>query len=171
MKLSDILDPAAIRVPLTATGKEQAIRELVDLLESTHQIDSMGEIWSRVIARESMVSTGIGHGVAVPHAKARSVRDLVASCGVVPDGIDYDSLDGAPVKLLVLIVSPEAERGPHVRVLAAISRLMIEKASREALIGASDAETFWSRLLAAEEELERTVPEGRWGSRHRGPGE
>jgi len=159
MKLSDILVPSAIRVPLRATEKEDAIRELVDLLEEQNGIDSRGEIWSRVIARESMVSTGIGYGVAVPHAKARAVREVIASCGIAPRGIDYESLDGAPVKLLFLVVSPEIERGPHVRVLAAISRLVIDPESRRSLTEAPDAGTFWKRLLNTESQLRESVPE------------
>jgi len=153
MKLSEFLNPAAVRIPLRSTSKEPAITELVTLLEASHGIDSDGEVLSRVLARESMLSTGIGHGVAVPHAKARAVKGVIASCGVAPDGLVYESLDGEPVRLLFLVVSPETERGPHVRALAAISRLMLDVAVRTTLTEALDPEAFWRHLLEAEQRL------------------
>ena len=154
MKLTDFLQTDAIRIPLEASTTEAAIAELVGLLEQSLEIDSHGEVLSRVIARESIMSTSIGHGVAVPHGKPRSIRSLAAACGVIPGGIDYDSLDGEPVRLLLLVVSPEAERGPHVRALAAISKLMLNDAIRNALCEASDPAAFHERLLAAERQLE-----------------
>lgn len=154
MKLTDFLLIDAIRIPLEASTKEEAIAELVRLLEQSLEIDSHGEVLSRVIARESIMSTSIGHGVAVPHGKPRSIRNLAAACGVIPGGLDYDSLDGEPVRLLLLLVSPEAERGPHVRALAAISKLVQNDAIRTALCEAPDPAAFQRRLQAAERQLE-----------------
>jgi mannitol/fructose-specific phosphotransferase system IIA component (Ntr-type) len=154
MKLSELLRPEAIRIPLEASDKEAAIAELVTLLERTHDIDSDGEVLSRVIARESMMSTGIGQGVAIPHAKARAAPTVVASCGVTRTGLEYESLDGDPVRLMILVVSPEAERGLHVRALAAISRLMLSAETRERLIGAPDVASFRASLRAAERHLD-----------------
>ncbi|MBI5836285.1 MAG: PTS sugar transporter subunit IIA [Candidatus Eisenbacteria bacterium] len=148
--LSELLNVRAIRIPLQASGKDEAIRELVEVLETAHGLKTEGDILSRVVRRESMMSTGIGNGVAIPHGKSRLVESLVAACGVSPEGLDFDSVDGEPAALFILLVSPENVRGPHVKALANISRLMKEETVRAALRGAPDAESFMQVLRDAE---------------------
>jgi mannitol/fructose-specific phosphotransferase system IIA component (Ntr-type) len=151
--LSELLNLQAIRIPLRSGSKEEALRELVELLEAAHGLDTNGDILSRVVRRESMMSTGIGNGVAIPHGKSRLVERLVAACAVAPDGLDFDSVDGEPATLFILLVSPENVRGPHVKALANISRLMKEEAVREALRGAATPEAFMQTLREAESRL------------------
>ena len=152
MKLSDLLDaPAAVRVPLVATDKQQVIAELVELLESSHDVHSSGDVLHRVLEREQLMSTGIGQGVAIPHAKSPSVDEVIAACGVAPPGLDYGTTDQEPVRLVILVVSPDQVRAAHMQALAAISRLVQREDVRCALIEAVDPQTFFERLLAAEE--------------------
>lgn len=150
MRLSELLTPQAINARLRAGTKRDAIAELVALLESAHGIDSRGEILDRVLRREAMMSTGIGNGVAIPHGKAKSADRLVASCGVAPQGIDFESIDGEPATLFVLLVAPESGGAMHVKVLANISRLLKEDSVRRSLREAGSADAFLAALKAAE---------------------
>ena len=148
--LSQLLNAQAVRIPLVARTKDDAIRELVDLAEKAHGINSDGDILSRVVRRESMMSTGIGNGVAIPHGKTRQVDHLVAACAVSPAGVDFESVDGEPATLFILLVSPENVRGPHVKALASISRLLKEQSVRDSLRDAPSAEAFLQVLRDAE---------------------
>lgn len=150
MRLSELLVPQAISVRLQSRAKRDAIAELVALLESAHGLNSQGEILDRVLRREAMMSTGIGNGVAIPHGKARMVDRLVAACGVSPAGIDFESADGEPATLLVLLVAPESGGALHVKVLANISRLLKEESVRRSLREAASPEAFYAALTAAE---------------------
>ena len=153
MLLSELLNTQALQPRLRGGTKREVLVELVELLESAQGIRIKGEILSRVLRRESMMSTGIGNGVAIPHGKARAVDRMVAACGVAPSGIDFESVDGEPATLFILLVSPEAVGAPHVRVLANISRLLKEESVREQLRTCANADEFLSTLRLAEARL------------------
>ena len=123
----------------------------MQLLEAAHRVDTKGEILSKVLQRESMMSTGIGNGVAIPHGKTRLLDHLLAACGVCPGGLDFDSMDGEPAPLFILLVSPESLRGPHVKALANVSRLLKEESVRTALREAPTPADFLRVLREAEE--------------------
>jgi PTS system nitrogen regulatory IIA component len=150
MILSQLLNPESVSVQLQATDKRAAIVELVELLEKAHSIQSGGEILDRVLKREAMMSTGIGNGIAIPHGKARVVDHLIAACGVSRAGIDFEAVDKEPATLFILLVSPENVGGPHVKVLANISRLLKEEKVREALKAADSPTSFLQTLRDAE---------------------
>jgi fructose-specific phosphotransferase system IIA component len=151
MHLSQLLNPQSIDVQLRSKTKREAIAELVALLEKSHGLSSGGEILDRVLKREAMMSTGIGNGIAIPHGKARAVDRLVAACAVSKSGVEYDSVDGEPATLFILLVSPEDVGGPHVKVLANISRLLKDENVRESLKRAESPEAFLSQLREFEE--------------------
>lgn len=150
MMLSELLVPAAISTRLRATTKREAIAELVGLLEDGHGIESQGEILDRVMRREAMMSTGIGNGVAIPHGKARSVDRMIAACAVAPGGIEFESVDGEPARLFILLVSPENVGAIHVRVLANISRLLKEESVRQEIVDSDSPAELLAALRAAE---------------------
>jgi PTS system nitrogen regulatory IIA component len=150
MKLSDLINEKAISTSLRSATKKEVIKELVTLLEKAHDLRTGGEILEKVAERESTMSTGIGNGVAIPHGKAKSIDTLVASCGISPKGIDFQSVDGEAVRLFILLVSPEELRGPHVRALANISRLLKEESVREHLKKCTSAQEFLEVLKQAE---------------------
>lgn len=150
MLLSELLNVQAISPRLKSTAKRDVIVELVELLESAHGLRSNGEILDRVLKREAMMSTGIGNGVAIPHGKAKAAERLIAACGVSVEGVDFDSVDGAPAHLFILLVSPESVAAPHVKVLANISRLSKEDTVRQQLRDAGSAADFLSVLKDAE---------------------
>jgi fructose-specific phosphotransferase system IIA component len=150
MRLSELLNENAVSLRLRAREKREALVELVNLLEAGHGFNSQGEILDRVMRRESMMTTGIGNGVAIPHGKARSVDRMAAAVGVSQEGLEFESEDGQPVYLLVLLVSPESATTQHVRVLANLSRLLKEESVRKGLREAKSPEAFMSVLHAAE---------------------
>ena len=150
MRLSELLNPDAITLRLKGRTKSEVLVELVDLLESSHGFASQGEILDRVLRREAMMSTGIGNGVAIPHGKARLVDRLVAACGVAPEGIEFDSADGEPATLFVLLVAPESGGALHVKVLANVSRLLKEESVRRVLRESPGPDAFYAALKSAE---------------------
>ena len=124
MKFSDFVTLDAIRSHVDATTKEGVIREMVRALIDAGRIsvDEMEGIVKAILKREELGSTGIGRGVAVPHTKHPSVNRLVGTVAVSPEGINFDSLDGEPVHLFFLLVSPPDRPGDHLRALENISR-------------------------------------------------
>ena len=150
MRLTELINPDAVNTRLRARTKRDAIAELVELLEAAHGIESHGEVLDRVLRREAMMSTGIGNGVAIPHGKAKLVDRMVAACGVCLEGIEFESVDGEPARLFILLVAPESGGALHVKVLANISRLLKEESVRQSLREAGNPDAFVAALRAAE---------------------
>lgn len=140
MLLSELLSPGRVKVPLHGRTKDDLLRELVGLVARTP--DDSREILAAVHDRERELSTGVGGGVAIPHAKTSRVDQLVMAAGIAPSPVDYDALDGQPVELFFLIVGPESSAGAHVRALARISRLLRREPLRAALRNAPDPNAF-----------------------------
>lgn len=124
MKFSDFVSKKALCGSLTATDKESVIRELVGSLVESGNIDEAAResVTSKVMEREQLGTTGVGKGVAVPHAVTADVAAVVGTIGVSGNGVDFDSLDGEPVRAFFLLVSPEERRADHLKVLEKISR-------------------------------------------------
>lgn len=124
MKLCDFVVADAILPELAATTKEAAIRSMVASLKDAGSISADDEdgIISAILKREELGSTGIGNGVAVPHTKHASVSKLIATVALASGGVDFASLDGEPVYILFLLVSPPDKPGDHLRALESISR-------------------------------------------------
>ncbi len=144
MNIMGFLDERAVSVGLKSQNKEEVIRELVELLVKAgaitdKDVHKLGQI---LLKRESLGSTGIGQGVAIPHGKSDCAGKLVAAFGVSPAGVAFDSLDGEPVHLLFLLVAPEDSAGPHLKALARISRLLKDKHFRDCLKAAKDEKTL-----------------------------
>jgi mannitol/fructose-specific phosphotransferase system IIA component (Ntr-type) len=150
MRLSELLNPAAISLSLTAREKPGILAELVAMLERAHGFTGDGSILESVRRREDMMSTAIGFGVAIPHGKASGATRMAAACAVCAEGVAFGSDDGAPTHLFVLFVSPEGRATEHVRVLANISRLLKEETVRRDLRAAGSPAAFLAVLQAAE---------------------
>jgi fructose-specific phosphotransferase system IIA component len=148
--LTDLLTADRIKIPLLSSSKDDLLRELVDLAADGAQVRDREEVLRAVQDREEVLSTGIGHGVAIPHGKSGSVNGLLLVAGVTRGGIDFEALDGKPVHLFFLLVGPESAAGEHVKALSRISRLLRRESFRQRLIDATDAETFYSVLAEAE---------------------
>ena len=145
MNIMGFLDDRAVTTDLkSSSNKEDVIRELVQLLVSGGSIKEkdVNKLIQILLKRESLGSTGIGQGVAIPHGKSDCVTKLVAAFGVSRSGVNFDSLDGEPVSLFFLLVAPEDSAGPHLKALARISRLLKDKHFRDSLRSAKDEKTL-----------------------------
>jgi PTS system nitrogen regulatory IIA component len=124
MKILDFLEKRAIKLDLQATEKEDALKELVEVLSKVKDIGDPKSIVKVLIERESLGSTGIGQGIAIPHGKTDRVSELVAVLGISRKGVNFEALDGEPVYIFFLLVAPKETAGPHLKALAQISRLL-----------------------------------------------
>ena len=141
MNIMEFLDERAVSTNLKAQQhKEAIIQELVGLLVAAGSIKErdVSKLVQTLMKRESLGSTGIGQGVAIPHGKSDCVTRLVAAFGVSRAGVPFDALDGEPVSLFFLLVAPEDSAGPHLKALARISRLLKDKHFRDTLRAAKD---------------------------------
>lgn len=150
MLLTDLLTIDRIRIPLRATNKDDLLREMVDLIVASNHIDGYDDILRAVREREAVLSTGVGNGVAIPHGKSPVVPELRMAAGTVATPVEYDALDGQPVRLLFMLVGPESAAGPHIKALSRISRLVRKDTVREQLFSARSAEEFYHLLQEAE---------------------
>lgn len=148
MQLTDLLTSDRVRIPLRAETKDALLRELVTMVAG-NGVDPE-EILRAVRERESVLSTGIGHGVAIPHGKSAAIPELRMAAGRTDAPVDFDALDGRPVELFFLLVGPESAAGPHIKALSRISRIVRRDDVRERLIHAQDAAAFLSALKEAE---------------------
>ena len=147
----DFLDKKAIKLDLQAAEKEDALKELVDLLAETQDIGDKKSILKALIERESLGSTGIGQGIAIPHGKTDKVGELVAVLGISQKGVNFEALDGEPVYIFFLLVAPKDTAGPHLKALAQISRLLRDSYFCELLKRCRTAEEVYE-LIKREEE-------------------
>ena len=152
MVLTEILEPACVKVPLEGKDKRAVITELVDLLSSNGRLVDRDAVLKAVMLREQTRSTGIGSGIAIPHGKCKSVKELVMAIGIASEPIDFESVDGKPVTIIIMLVSPSDQTGPHIQALARISRLMLDEAFKQRLEGASSAEEVYELVSSKESE-------------------
>jgi fructose-specific phosphotransferase system IIA component len=152
MILTQILQPGCIKVPLEGKDKSAVITELVGLLDSTGLLLDKESVLRAVLAREQTRSTGIGSGIAVPHGKCNAVKELVMSIGIADKPIDFESVDGKPVTIVILLVSPASQTGPHIQALAKISKLMLDEEFKHQLEKATSSERVYELLHSEEKE-------------------
>ncbi|MBI4231294.1 MAG: PTS sugar transporter subunit IIA [Planctomycetes bacterium] len=151
MRLTSLLDPRSIAVPLRAPDRDGAIAELLDaIVRSGHLEPSLRESALRaVLARERSLSTGMEHGVALPHGAVDGLAAPVCAMGVHPSGVPFSSLDGSPARLIVLMLLPRNHNG-QIATLAGIARLLNDAPLRGRLHAASTASEILSTLGTGE---------------------
>lgn len=152
MTLTKILHLNCIKVPLEGKDKKSVITELVDLLDTNGLLLDKNTVLEAVLAREQTRSTGIGSRIAVPHGKCNAVKELVMSIGIADEPIDFESVDGKPVTIIILLVSPANQTGPHIQALAKISKLMLDEEFKQRLEKATSAEQVYELLSNKEEQ-------------------
>ena len=150
MKISNLLTTDKIIPELKGKGKEEVINELIDLLKDDENVSDLERIRSAVIEREKIMSTGVGKGFAIPHAKTLAAKDILVAFGRLKTPIDFKSLDGEPVNLVFLLIGRENMVGPHIRLLSRISRMMNKDSFREDMLKAKSSEEILS--IFSEEE-------------------
>ncbi len=146
MILTKILQAGSVKVPLESRDKEAAITELVDLLNDSGLLRDREVVLNSVLMREKTRSTGIGSGIAIPHGKCKAVKELVMALGIAHNPVPFDSVDGKDVTIILLLVSPIDQTGPHIQALARISRLMLDNEFKEQLEQATSPEQAYELL-------------------------
>ncbi|KOC45930.1 PTS fructose transporter subunit IIABC [Clostridium botulinum] len=142
MRITDLLNKNGIALEPKVTTKEEAIGKLVELMDITGNLIDKEKYKEAVWERENLTTTGIGDGVAIPHAKSTAVRKPGISAMVIKNGLDYDSLDGEVAKLFFMIAVPKGDSDVHLDVLARLSTILMDKDFRERLINASSVYEF-----------------------------
>lgn len=151
MRLSKKIQKKALKLTLEATSKEEALEELVGLLCNAYRLKERGTILGAIRAREAKQSTGIGMGLAVPHAKTPVVDQLYVAFGRSVAGIDFDTVDGETAHIFFILVSPRDVSGPHIKALAGISRLVKHEEFRKELLECSSEKELIDLVKKAEE--------------------
>lgn len=136
MKLSKFCDETLVTFNLKAITKEDVIEELVDLVSTSNMVKDRDELLADIKERENLVTTGVGYGVAFPHAKTKATKGIVIAFGRSSSGISFDAMDHKPVYLFFLIAAPEDAIGAHLNVMAHLSYLMKSEQNRETLMKA-----------------------------------
>ena len=136
VNISQYLRSELINLDLKASTKEEAIRNLGELLRGNSDITDFDQFISDVFEREGLGTTGIGFSLALPHARSKAVKSFVIAIGRLNDGIDFKSLDGEPVKLILLMGTPKDDLGNYLKTLAQLSRLLKKEQFCKSLITA-----------------------------------
>lgn len=152
MRIIDLLDKKSINLNLKSSDKTSVINELVDLVDASGNLNDKNEYKQEILAREAKSTTGIGEGIAIPHAKTKAVKKACLASGVSKTGIDYDSLDGAPSNLFFMIAAPDGANDTHLEVLSRLSTILMDENFRSSLINANSADEFLSLIDKTESE-------------------
>jgi fructose-specific phosphotransferase system IIA component len=153
MRLTEILKPANIKVPLQAKTKAEAIGELVELLAANGEVTDPKKVLESVLDREATRTTGIGNGLAIPHGKCTGTNRLTMAIGRPATPIDFQSIDGRPVNVIWLLTSPPDQTGPHIHALARISRLMTIDRFRQSLVAAETPQQLFDIIVKQEQAM------------------
>ncbi|MCU7496908.1 MAG: PTS sugar transporter subunit IIA [Ignavibacteria bacterium] len=144
MKICDIIKPDKIVAELKGGSKEDVINELIDLFKDDPRVSNLEKVRTAVLEREKIMSTGVGKGFAIPHAKTDSITEIIAAFGKSKKPIDFAALDEQPVHLVFLLVGKDNLVGPHIKLLSRISRMMNKDEFRESLMNAKNADEIYS---------------------------
>jgi mannitol/fructose-specific phosphotransferase system IIA component (Ntr-type) len=148
--LKENLQPRNIRFGLKAKTKDEAIRELVAVIHASTPLRNVDAVTQAVLAREQMMTTSLENGLAIPHGKTDTVDRLYVAMAVLKDGLDFNSTDRQPVRIIMLLVSPTSRGGPHLRFMAEFARLLQSAALRKAILESTDPNRVYA-LLTGEE--------------------
>ena len=151
MQITDLLKPQSVLLNADPVTKADAIYTLGELMEKGGNLIDKGEYLAAVFAREESGSTGLGDGIATPHAKSAGVKEAGLAAMVVPHGVDFEALDGQPSRLFFMIAAPEGAADTHVEVLSQLAMMVIDPDFKEALIAAPTVERFLELVTAKEQ--------------------
>lgn len=151
MNLFTLLNENTIIPNLETENKKQVINALVDTLGFDIDTEALEIVRDKVFERESVMSTGVGKGLAIPHCKTSVVSENYAAFALLSDPLDFDSIDGEPVKMIFLLVGPESKHSMHIKLLSRISRLMNSGSFREKILNATSSEEIHGAFQAEEE--------------------
>ncbi|MCL2043642.1 MAG: PTS sugar transporter subunit IIA [Treponema sp.] len=142
MNIKTVLTAETINLNLKGSSKNEIINELLDILVAAKKIPDREAALSAVFDREQKMSTGMKHGIAIPHGKSNTIEDLVACIGISEKPVDFDSLDHEPCRIFIMTLSPIEKTGPHLQFLAEISLLFKSAEKRQEILKAESPEAI-----------------------------
>ncbi len=157
MRIIDLLDPKSIRLKGQAADKQDVLNKMVELMADSGKINDVEKYRKGVFAREEESTTGIGEGIAIPHCKSDAVNRPGLAAMVVPDGVEFDSLDGQPANLIFLIAAPDTEDNVHLDVLSKLSVLLMDEEFTNSLRKAKTIDEFLKVIDQAENDRDDTA--------------
>lgn len=153
MKVVDFLSREGVVADLAGKDKKSVLGELAEALAGTGRVPSVSAAVQVLLERERLGSTGIGEGIAIPHGKLKELDEVIAAFGRSREGVDFDSMDGAPVHLFFLLLAPESSASAHLKALARISRLLKDRGFRDDLLRAQGREELFELICREDEKL------------------
>ena len=160
MRLTDLLSPERVgikRVDKASFDKDAALALLAQLIGPGEPGVSVKDVEQALLDREQLQSTGIGEGVAIPHGALPQLEQQVAALLIVPNGVEFQAIDDAPVTILFGVITPKLRTGEHLKTLARVSRLLRNKDFRQRLIHSADAQSAYE-LIRSEEGSTPSLP-------------
>lgn len=149
-KVAALLRPAAINLNLQARQKNEALREVAQMLQQVGCVSNFNAFYSEILERERVSNTALGHDVAIPHARTEQCSEILIAVGRSPEGIDFETKDGQPVRLIFLIGTPKQMVTEYLRVVGNLARLLRQDQLRQDLLSAPDPVTFIQLVDQAE---------------------
>ncbi len=153
MKLADVLSKQDILPHLLSTNKQDLITELVTKLATTYTNINKEQLIESLLAREAMCSTAVDHGVAIPHARIQGLAEIIAVFGRSVEGVDFESLDGKPTHLFVLVLAPEGSDSAYINILARISKIFRNEELRGALMQNTNPEDIYDTIISEDAKI------------------
>lgn len=151
--INQLLAPDRVRIGLSGTSKAEVIDALVDVLAGHPSISNLEAVRNAIFEREKKMSTGVGKGLGLPHAKTPAASETVAAFATTEEPVDFGAVDDVPVRLLLLLVGPEDHKSQHIKILGRISRLVSRDSMRDRLVEAESPETVIKILREGEADL------------------
>ncbi|MGD8781841.1 MAG: PTS sugar transporter subunit IIA [Ignavibacteria bacterium] len=139
MKICELISPGKILSGISVKNKSEIIDKLVDLFKEDNRVIDIDKLRESVHEREKIMSTGVGKGFAIPHAKTKSTKDILMAFAKLDVPIDFDALDGEPVDILFLLIARDTQVSQHIKLLSRISRMINEEKFRRKILSAEDA--------------------------------
>ena len=153
MELSQLLDLSNVAVGVNATDKSSLLDAVIDLIADRDEVNDAELMRQAILDRESAMSTGVGKGLGLPHAKTSAVDGILAALAIAKEPVDYASMDNEPVRIVFLLVGKEDAKSQHVRILSRISRMMNQKDERERVLAAKNPKELLTLIHDIESQL------------------
>ncbi len=152
MKLSDVLTKDRIIINVNGHDKYDVLEKMVTVVKTSDKVKNEIDLLKKVIEREKIKSTGIGGGIGIPHAQTSGVKDIIACLGISEKGIEFNSLDGKPVHLVLLIATQERANSTYLGLLSRIARLFIDEPFKQKVIKSKSPEEIMNLIIEKEKE-------------------
>ena len=152
MRIIDLIDKKSVKLNLSSKDKQSVVNELVELVNNSGNLNDKNEYKEAILAREELSTTAIGEGVAIPHAKNKSVNKACLAAGISKEGIDYEAFDDSLSHLFFMIAAPDGANDTHLEVLSRLSTILMDESFRNDLINASSEDEFLNLINKKEKE-------------------